>query len=72
MCSEAGSGRSSRRGVDSEGGYYGVDVLPLEGEIRRSGSGSGPADQTTRDENTRLKQLVSELTLDKTMRSVQR
>ena len=67
VCVEAGRGVRTDSGVDPEGRNHGADLLPLEGEVRGPEVDQVRQIKQLRDENTRLKQLVAELTLDKTM-----
>ena len=58
---------SAYGGGDSQGWDQRADLLSMEEAIRWHGDRSGSADETTQEENSRLKQLVADLSLDKTM-----
>jgi putative transposase len=57
----------ARRGCGAGTGRQQAHDLCLEGEVRRHGSERGRRGQALRDENSRLKKLVADLSLDKDM-----
>ena len=54
------------RGAGAAGGDFRADLLPLEEAVREAGGGPAAATEAVA-ENQRLKRLVADLTLDKTM-----
>src|SRR5207302_6766911 len=66
-CAEAGRGRTKGRRCGAGAGSVEAHDLCLEGEVWRHGCerGAGSEAKQLRDENTRLRKLVADLSLDK-------
>ncbi len=64
-CAEAGRGRSEGRRCSARGGSIEAHDLCLEGEVRGMDVSEAKEAKQLRDENTRPRKLVADLSLDK-------